>query len=190
MRRALFLIFASLLIVPQGAVAAGKPGLWTVTTTWQFGMPIVPPAIASLVRQQKLKPPINGQPFIHYMCMTGAEADGSEPLHFNNRDLDCVNRTVSQRGGRMVLESVCHGPLEGVGRAQISWRDGNFVLTDVSSYGTWVRFGASDSELALRRQECVLMSNGEIALGAPFEDFTVPTVSFKFADGKMHLQKK
>ena len=31
---------------------------------------------------------------------------------------------------------------------------------------------------------------GEIALGAPFEDFTVPTVSFKFADGKMHLQKK
>jgi hypothetical protein len=122
MRRPLLLIFAALFIVPQGALAAGKPGLWTVTTTWQFGMRIVPPAIAALVRQQKLKPPSNGQPFTHYMCMTGTEADGSEPLHLNNRDLDCVNRTVSQRGGRMVLESVCHGPLEGVGRAQISWR--------------------------------------------------------------------
>ena len=116
----ILLIFAILLLVPQGAWAAGRPGLWTVTTTWQFGMRIVPPAIASLVRQQKLKPPTNGQPFTHYMCMTGPEADGSEPLHLNNRDLDCVNRTVSR--GRTVLESVCHGPLEGVGRAQIAWR--------------------------------------------------------------------
>jgi len=122
MRRALFWIFASLLIVPQGASAAGKPGLWTVTTSWQFGMPIVPPAVAALVRQQKLNPPANGQPFIHYMCMTPSEANGSEPLHLNNRDLDCVNRTISQRGGRTVLESICHGPLEGVGRTQIVWR--------------------------------------------------------------------
>jgi hypothetical protein len=42
-------------------------------------------------------------------------------LHLNNRDLDCVNRTVSQRGTRLVLESICHGPLEGVGRTQIVW---------------------------------------------------------------------
>jgi hypothetical protein len=121
MRRVLPLIFASLLTVPQGALAAGKPGLWTVTTVWQFGMPVVPPGIAALVRQQKLKPPTNGQPFTHYMCMTPSEADGSEPLHLNNRDLDCVNRTVSQRGTRLVLESICHGPLEGVGRTQIVW---------------------------------------------------------------------
>ena len=33
--------------------------------------------------------------------------------------------------------------------------------------------------MPLRRQECVLMAGGEIALGAPFEDFSVPTVSFK-----------
>ena len=122
MRRVLLLSFAALLIVPQSALAAGKPGLWTVTTTWQFGMPIVPPAVAALVRQQRLKPPANGQPFVHYMCMTQSEANGSEALHFNNRDLDCANRTVSQRGGRTVLESVCHGPLEGVGQAQIAWR--------------------------------------------------------------------
>ena len=99
-------------MLSQNVWAAGKAGLWTMTTTWQFDMRIVPPAIAALVRQQKLVPPTNGRPFIHYMCMTGAEADGSEPLHFNNRDLDCVNRTVSTRGSAMVVASVCHGPLE------------------------------------------------------------------------------
>jgi len=64
--------------------------------------------------------------------------------------------------------------------AGIEWRNGNFVLTDVSSFGTWVRFsGSGDSEIALRRQECVLLGNGEIALGAPFADFSVPTVNFR-----------
>jgi len=74
--------------------------------------------------------------------------------------------------------------------ARIEWRAGKFYLEDVSSYGTWVRFSDGAAVVALRRQECVLLLEGEIALGAPFEDFTVPTVSFKFADGKMHLQKK
>ncbi|WP_431096446.1 FHA domain-containing protein [Polaromonas aquatica] len=74
--------------------------------------------------------------------------------------------------------------------ARIEWRAGKFYLEDVSSYGTWVRFSDSAAVVALRRQECVLLQEGEIALGAPFEDFTVPTVSFKFADGKVHLQTK
>lgn len=66
--------------------------------------------------------------------------------------------------------------------AGIEWRNGNFVLTDVSSFGTWVRFaGSGDSEIALRRQECVLLGNGEIALGAPFSDFSVPTVNFSLS---------
>jgi len=64
--------------------------------------------------------------------------------------------------------------------AKIMWRAGKFYLEDVSSYGTWVRFAGSHAIVALRRQECVLLVAGEIALGAPFEDFTVPTVSFKF----------
>jgi adenylate cyclase len=65
--------------------------------------------------------------------------------------------------------------------AKISWRAGQFHLEDVSSYGTWVRFASGSAIVALRRQECVLLVEGEIALGAPFEDFTVPTVSFKFS---------
>ncbi len=65
--------------------------------------------------------------------------------------------------------------------AKISWRAGKFHLEDVSSYGTWVRFAGSSAVIALRRQESVLLMEGEIALGAPFEDFTVPTVSFSFS---------
>lgn len=63
--------------------------------------------------------------------------------------------------------------------AKIEWRNGTFVLVDASSYGTWVRFNGSETELPLRREECVLHGEGEIALGAPFSDFSVPTVSFR-----------
>ncbi len=65
--------------------------------------------------------------------------------------------------------------------AKIMWRAGKFYLEDVSSYGSWVRFSSGDAIVALRRQECVLLGGGEIALGAPFEDFSVPTVSFKLS---------
>lgn len=67
--------------------------------------------------------------------------------------------------------------------ARIEWRAGKFYLEDVSSYGTWVRFSDNAAVVSLRRQECVLLLEGEIALGAPFEDFTVPTVSYNFRAG-------
>ena len=95
------------------------------------------------------------------------------PIHLG-RDVEGANFVINdQRVSRL--------------HAQISWRDGNFVLTDVSSYGTWVRFAGNETELPLRRQECVLMGDGEIALGAPFSDFSVPTVNFHLAGGELAL---
>lgn len=130
MRRTLLSALALLLLLTPSAWAAGKAGLWTVTTIWRFGMPWVPPALVALARAQGLKPPVTGQPFIHRMCMTEYEADGSQPLHLNSRDLDCAIRVVSTRRSLMVLESICHGPLEGVARAQITWRgEGHFEGT-------------------------------------------------------------
>jgi adenylate cyclase len=41
----------------------------------------------------------------------------------------------------------------------------------------------------LRRQDCVLHSDGEISLGAPFSDFSAPTVSYKLMDGSMALAR-
>jgi hypothetical protein len=130
MRRILLPTLAALLLLTQGALAAGKPGLWTVTTTWQFGMSRLPPALVALARQQGLKPPVTGQPFVHSMCMTEYEADGSQPLHLNSRELDCTNRTVSMKHSQMVLETICHGPLEGVEHSLITWRgNGHFEGT-------------------------------------------------------------
>ncbi len=122
MRRVLCFLFAALMLPSAPAFAAGKAGLWAVTTTYQFRMRFVPPALVALSRAQGLKPPVSGQPFTHHMCMTSYEAEGRQPLHFNNRDYDCVDRVLSARGPRMVLESICHGPMEGVGRTEIQWR--------------------------------------------------------------------
>lgn len=65
---------------------------------------------------------------------------------------------------------------------RIDRRGNNFLLEDLSSYGTWVRFAGSDLVIALRRQECTLVGNGEIALGASFDDFSAPCVSFSIGD--------
>lgn len=71
--------------------------------------------------------------------------------------------------------------------ATIDIRSGNYLLSDVSSYGTWVRFAGGDNIIMLRRQECLLHSDGEIAMGAPFTDFSTPTIGFKLVDGSMVL---
>jgi len=69
--------------------------------------------------------------------------------------------------------------------AHIDLRSGQFVLQDSSSYGTWVRFAGTPNVIALRRQDCVLHSDGEIAMGTPFTDFSAPTVSFRLLPGSM-----
>ncbi len=63
---------------------------------------------------------------------------------------------------------------------RIDWRNGSIVLVDVSSYGSWVRFGSDGgAPVLLRREECVLYGVGELALGASFSDVSVPVVEFK-----------
>jgi adenylate cyclase len=62
--------------------------------------------------------------------------------------------------------------------ARIEWRNNSFVLADLSSFGTCVRFQGAPTELKLRREDCVLHDSGEIALGAGFGDWSVPTIHF------------
>jgi len=53
--------------------------------------------------------------------------------------------------------------------ATIEWRGGHFVLTDASSYGTWVYMGNQAEPMVLRRTECYLVGKGQIALGCERE---------------------
>jgi class 3 adenylate cyclase len=62
---------------------------------------------------------------------------------------------------------------------RLEWVDGAFVMTDLSSFGSWVRFhDDAGTELHLRRSQCILHAIGEVALGAPFQDFSAPVVAF------------
>jgi adenylate cyclase len=77
--------------------------------------------------------------------------------------------------------------------ARIELRSGSCVLTDLSTYGTWVRFHGNDgpsNEIALRRGECVLHVSGEIGLGAPLSDFTAPTIAFNTAGAQVQLSRR
>jgi len=77
--------------------------------------------------------------------------------------------------------------------ARIELRNGSCVLTDLSTYGTWVRFhgnGGPSNEIALRRGECVLHGSGEIGLGAPLSDFTAPTIAFNTAGAEVQLSRR
>ncbi|OIQ66668.1 adenylate cyclase 2 [mine drainage metagenome] len=62
--------------------------------------------------------------------------------------------------------------------ARLDWRNGSVVLVDLSSYGCWVRFSGAGADLLLRREECVLHGQGEIALGTAFAAPAAPVVSF------------
>ncbi len=63
--------------------------------------------------------------------------------------------------------------------ARIEWTGGQCMLTDFSSNGTWVRLAGAAQALMLRRDGIMLHGEGEIALGAPPDDFTVPTLGFR-----------
>lgn len=62
--------------------------------------------------------------------------------------------------------------------ATVEWRGGQFVLSDASSFGTWVYVGNQTEPVILRRTECYLVGQGQIALGCGREAEGAPTVLF------------
>ncbi|THF60286.1 adenylate/guanylate cyclase domain-containing protein [Pseudothauera rhizosphaerae] len=66
--------------------------------------------------------------------------------------------------------------------ARLEWSGGQCVLTDFSSNGTWVRLAGAAQALMLRRDGIMLHGEGEIVLGAPPDDFTVPAIAFRVFD--------
>jgi len=64
--------------------------------------------------------------------------------------------------------------------ARIEQVSNSVVVVDMSSFGTWIRFAENPAtDIALRRNECVLYGTGEISLGAGFDDFSAPVAAFK-----------
>ena len=62
--------------------------------------------------------------------------------------------------------------------ATLAWRGGQFVLTDTSTYGTWVYMGNQLDAVVLRRTECYLVGSGQIVPGSVRDDNAAPLISF------------
>ena len=62
--------------------------------------------------------------------------------------------------------------------ATLVWRGGQFVLTDASTYGTWVYMGNQSEAVVLRRTECYLVGSGQIVPGCSREDESAPRIDF------------
>ncbi len=62
--------------------------------------------------------------------------------------------------------------------ATVEWRAGNFILSDASSFGTWVYMGNQSEPVVLRRTECHLVGQGQIALGCERNAESPPLVAF------------
>ena len=91
----------------------------------------------------------------------------------------CPSTELPIRIGRVVqADFVVNDPRVSRAHARIEWRNGSFLFVDVSTYGSWIRFSGAGSDVLLRREECVLHGQGEIALGASFSDPSVPTIGF------------
>jgi pSer/pThr/pTyr-binding forkhead associated (FHA) protein len=70
-----------------------------------------------------------------------------------------------QMGRAPSCELAVSDPRVSRSHASVQVRGNQFVLTDASSYGTWVYAGGQSEPIVLRRTDCVLVGEGEIALG-------------------------
>lgn len=114
--------------------------------------------------------------------MTGGAADTSASqvvLGWNqmSRSFKPQEKTL-QLGRHALLDVVLSSPMVSRTHARLSWRNGCVMLADVSSNGTWVRFDGARTDVHLRREECVLHGQGQLALGASFADPHTTLVSF------------
>jgi class 3 adenylate cyclase len=62
--------------------------------------------------------------------------------------------------------------------ATVEWRGSHFVLSDTSSFGTWVYVGNQAEPVVLRRTECFLVGQGQIALGCERDAENAPLVFY------------
>ncbi|MBP3981588.1 MULTISPECIES: adenylate/guanylate cyclase domain-containing protein [unclassified Acidovorax] len=113
---------------------------------------------------------------------------GQIQFSWHGIDLSFTSTDVPVHIGRATDARLCiNDPRVSRLHARIDWRNSGFVLTDMSSFGTWVRFEGSDVPVQLRRDACILHGIGEMALGVSFADSSAPVVKFQVAGGNAHL---
>ena len=131
------LIAASVVLLPAAAFAAhGKAGLWNVTSSMEMAnMPQMPPEAMAMMKSRGMKMPGMGQPMTTQICMTQEQVNGDvPPLH--NREESCTTKLLSQTATSMKSQVTCHGHMEGVGQAEMTWRGNEHYEGTYSFKGT------------------------------------------------------
>jgi adenylate cyclase len=63
--------------------------------------------------------------------------------------------------------------------ATVEWRGDQFVLSDFSSFGTWVYLGSQTEPIVLRRAQCFLIGAGMMSLGCDAGADAAASVTFR-----------
>jgi hypothetical protein len=131
------LIAITIVLAPVAALAAhGKPGLWNISSTMEMGNMLMSPEAMAMMKQRGMKMPgMGGQPIVTQICMTQEQVNGDKPP-MNNRQENCTTKLLSQTSTTMTSQVTCHGRMEGVGRAQMSWRGNEHYEGTYSFRGT------------------------------------------------------
>lgn len=111
-------------------------------------------------------------------------------IHFSwhGVDLSFTSSDAPVHIGRATQAQLCiNDPRVSRLHARIDWRNSGFVLTDMSSFGTWVRFDGSNSPVRLRRDDCILHGTGQMALGVSFSEPSAPVMTFHVMGTNVHL---
>ena len=113
---------------------------------------------------------------------------GQIQFSWHGVDMSFTSADVPVHIGRGTHAQVCINDAR-VSRlhARIDWRNGGFLLIDMSSFGTWVLFDDSDSAVRLRRDTCILHGAGQMAFGVSFQEKNAPVIRFQVVGGNMHL---
>lgn len=113
---------------------------------------------------------------------------GQIQFSWHGVDMSFTSSDAPVHVGRATHAQLCiNDPRVSRLHARIDWRNSGFVLTDMSSFGTWVRFEGSDAPVRLRRDACILHGTGQIALGVSFNEPSAPVMNFQVAGASVHL---
>ena len=106
------------------------------------------------------------------MAPLDARGDGCIQLSWLGHSYRFAPSDMPLHVGRSADADICVDDA-GVSRlhVRLDWRSGGCLLTDVSSYGTWLRFdGSGATERRLHRESCWLHGTGQMALGMPWAE--------------------
>ena len=114
---------------------------------------------------------------------------GAIQFNWHGGDVTFTSNEAPIHIGRATHAQLCiNDPRVSRLHARIDWRNSCFLLTDLSSFGTWIRFEGSESPVRLRRDACILHGTGDISLGVSFGDPVAPIVGFQVSGNRMSLR--